>query len=321
VAPFLHHGEVRIAADPELIRSNWFGLKPYAKRVLSLPPVNWLLIKIGRRFLPPLTAARLPVARKEVIGYVGSSTFVMLDPGRCTVAKGLYWGNGRLPRTESDMALRVFVGLASEADVVFDVGAYTGLFTVAALRANGLLHAHAFEIVPEIFALLVDNCARNDVLSRVTCHHVGLGNPAEVARVPASPGRSSLPSSYSLSLFKDGVRVRVDALDDHIPPIDSKVALKLDVEGSEPDVLENGRSFIGAIRPDIVSEVLMGADTARMESVLRPFGYRFWRIEQGHLAGPYATLDPHARFRDWLLTPRDVAAVASLERTVHSLAS
>jgi FkbM family methyltransferase len=237
----------------------------------------------------------------------------MLAPDRCVVAKELYWGKGRRPRPADQHAVEVFAALARGADVMVDVGAYTGLFTLVGLAADPRIEAHAFEIVPDVFHVLFDNCVRNDVLHRVTLHHVGVG-PEAVIRVPSGLRESALPDFYSSRLhFESGARIRLRPLDSLIPAIDAgaRVVMKVDVEGTENAVLRSGEAFLRTFRPDILCEILPGvADAAEVESVLVPHGYRFHLVRERDLQ-PRERVQGHPKYRDWLFTTRSPDELAS----------
>lgn len=114
-------------------RQSWLGLKRYVKRFMSLPLPNAML-RLASGFVPSLRSGRLPApaaALREVEGRVGGATFVMLDPARCENAKELFWGRGRRPKAQDRLALDAVAVLARESDTFLDVGAYTGLFTLA----------------------------------------------------------------------------------------------------------------------------------------------------------------------------------------------
>ena len=232
----------------------------------------------------------------------------MLRPDRCVVAKELYWGQGRRPRPQDNFAVDLFARVTKRSDVMFDVGAYTGLFTLAGAMVNPELTAHAFEIVPDVYRGLFDNCVRNDVLHRVTLHHVGLGKDGALMRVPASSRDSALPSFYSSRLhFDTGVLVPFVSLDSFAErlPAGSRVVVKVDVEGTENEVFRNGQRFLASFRPDILCEVLEGvADGPELEKLLSPHGYRLYLVRERDLL-PSDWIEPNPRFRDWFFTALD----------------
>jgi FkbM family methyltransferase len=296
-------------------RMRWFGLKRHVKRALGWR-VPHAFVRAVVEVFPRLAASgRLPAPAylKEVTGRVRGATFVMLAPDRCVVAKELYWGKGHRPRPADQNAVEVFAALARGSDVMVDVGAYTGLFTLVSLAVDPRIKAHAFEIVPDVFHVLFDNCVRNDVLHRVTLHHVGVGPEAEI-RVPSGLRESALPDFYSSRLhFESGARIRLRPLDSLIPAIEpgARVVVKVDVEGTENAVLRSGGSFLRAFRPDILCEVLAGlADPVELESLLVPHGYRFHLVRERDLQ-LREHVEGHPRYRDWLFTTRSPQELAS----------
>jgi FkbM family methyltransferase len=296
-------------------RMRWFGLKRHVKRVFG-----WRLphafLRAAVEVFPRLAASgRLPAPAhlKEVTGRVRGATFVMLAPDRCVVAKELYWGKGRRPRPADRNAVEVFAALARGSECMLDVGAYTGLFTLVSVAVEPQIQAHAFEIVPDVFHALFDNCVRNDVLHRVTLHHLGVG-PEAVIRVPSGLRESALPDFYSSRLhFESGTRIRLRPLDSLISAIEpgARVIVKVDVEGTENAVLRSGQVFLRTFRPDILCEVLPGvADPLEVESLLVPHGYRFHLVRERDLQ-LRQHVEGHPKYRDWLFTTRSPQELAA----------
>jgi FkbM family methyltransferase len=297
-------------------KRSWYGLKRYVKRLLSLRLPHAMLRTVVR-FAPGLgRSGRLPApaALREVEGRVAGARFVMVRPDRCVVAKELYWGHGRRPRPEDHFAVDLFARVAKRCDVMIDVGAYTGLFTLVGSTVNPDLIAHAFEIVPDVYQGLFDNCVRNDILHRVTLHHMGLGAEGALIRVPPSSRDSALPSFYSSRLhFDTGVLVRFISLDSFAErlPAGSRVVVKVDVEGTENEVFRNAQTFLASFRPEILCEVLEGVgDGPELEKLLSPHGYRFYLVRERDLL-PLDRIEPSARFRDWFFTTLDPEALAA----------
>jgi hypothetical protein len=133
-------------------------------------------------------------------------------------------------------------------------------------------------------------------------------------RMPAASIDSALPDFYSRRLhFDDGVTIpftSLDALAADLAP-GSRVAMKLDVEGTEDEVLGNGAGFLETFRPDILCEVLHGVgDAPALEAMLAPLGYRYYLVRERALA-PSERIEPSPRFRDWyfsVLAPDALAA-------------
>lgn len=283
-------------------RQSWHGAKRFVKWFLGLRAPN-ALMRIALRFKPDVNArGRLPAPRhiKEVEGSVGAATFVMLRPDVCIIAKELYWGNGVRPAAADQYALASFVRLAGSADVVVDVGAYTGAFTLASAKAYAGLRCHAYELVPDVFRLLFDNCVRNDILDRTTLHPTALGEPGTVV-VPAGTSGSALPDFYSTRLhFSDGVKVRVAPLDEVLAGLDdtARLLIKIDVEGTEAEVLRSGSELLTRFSPDILCEVLPTSSPAEDLEGLLGSRYNFYLVRDSDVLEADRIMSPPG-YRDW----------------------
>jgi FkbM family methyltransferase len=291
-----------------LKRQSWFGLKRHVKRFMSLPLPNAVLRTVAR-FVPTLRSGRWPAPADltEVEGRVGGSTFVMLDPARCENAKELFWGQGRRPTAHDRLALDATASLAREADVFLDVGAYTGLFTLATTALSPQITVHAFEIVPAVSDALEANVQRNGIEDRVTIHREGIGEDGTTIRMPTGEGGSALPSFYSTTMrFEEGAVVQLRSLDSVAELLEggARVVMKVDVEGTEDKVFESGQRFLEAFRPDILCEVLHGhADGDRLDTLLESAQLRRYLVTDTALV-ERGRIEPDIRFRDWLFSRR-----------------
>lgn len=299
---------------------SWFGLKAHVKRIASLR-IPHALLRVASRRVPALRSGRLPAPKGlvEVEGTVAGASFVMMRPDRCEVAKELYWGSGKRPRPEDALALEIVVRLAADVDVFVDIGAYTGLFTLATVARNSHLRALAFEIVPAVVELLESNIRRNRLSERVVVYRGGVGVPGSTMTIPKGDTGSALPSFYSSRMhFEDGVEVGFRSLDSLLELIEAtqRILLKIDVEGTESDIFNYGRQFLAAKKPDMLCELLFNkADPSVIHSILDPLGYRYYLVRgQDVCAMPYPS--PNPQYRDWLLTLRSPADLKGFELTV-----
>jgi FkbM family methyltransferase len=301
-------------------RQSWYGTKGLVKRALARPVPHYLLRRCVRLAGERFHYERLPApaALDRVNAHMSGVDFTMLRPDRCIVAKELYWGGGQRPVPADQLALDVFGTLAREARLVFDVGAYTGIFSLLAARVSPGAEVHAFEVVPDVAAAAVENVAANDLGEAITVHAEGVGRDGDSVRIGTGASGSALPDFYSTGMyFDDGVDVPVRSLDTIMESIDAdtdpgRAVVKIDVEGTEDVVLGNGPVFLKLLHPDIVCEILPGvANVSALREILDHHGYRYFRIEDTALtehAGPV----PSPIYRDWLLTNRTDDELADL---------
>lgn len=295
---------------------SWYGVKPFAKRVLERSPMHGAVRGAARLLAGRLPTERLPAPASldRITARMAGVSFVMLQPDRCIVAKELYWGRGRRPRPSDQLALDVFAALIDEARLVLDVGAYTGVFTLLAAKRSQAAEVHGYEVVPAVAQAARDNLAANGLQDRVTIHDAAIGADGDSVVVDEGSGGSALPDFYSTRMsFSGGTKVQVRSLDAvvrelGVPP---PAVVKIDVEGTEDVVLRHARSFVASYRPDILCEVLPGGNTPTVQAVLEPHGYRYLRVEEGALR-PHAELTPREHYRDWLFTTRGDAELVRL---------
>jgi FkbM family methyltransferase len=287
-------------------RSRRSPAKAAAYWLLTRRPVN--AIAVGMLGLMPDSnlRARIPVIGKTVSLLVGGHQPVVLTGiERCDLAREVYWGQGHLRGAADRLSLELALKLSADADLFLDIGAYTGVFALAAARNNPKITAHAYEIVPENFQLLWANVIANDLVGRVVPRLHGVGAERGSVEVPASLGSGILASSVALdSEARDGVTIPVSPLDELHAGFSGTAVAKIDVEGFEYSVLRGAEKFIGKTRPDIICEVLRRApNIPEMESFLGSYGYRIYHITENGVQHA-SRISPSRVERDWLFSLR-----------------
>ena len=302
--------------DSRLARQRWWGLKAPAKRLFSHQPLHTAMVIGSKRFLSEDQAARLPAPASVAAtrARMGGVTFQMERPDRCILAKELYWGGGKRPNPVDQTALDVFAALAGQAGTVFDIGSYTGIFSLLSAAASPDCRVHAFEVIPEVFLAAWSNVFRNDMVGRIDVHlrAVGVSGSLSVVR---GTGGSALPDflSTGTAAVEHGVSVPGMELDELADLADGPVLMKIDIEGGEPAAFQTGASFLAGHHPDILCEVLEDTPTDGMAAQLRDLGYRFYSVGP-HRVDEDAGLRGLPDRRDWLFTTKDPDELAGLLR-------
>jgi FkbM family methyltransferase len=281
-------------------------IKPLARYVLTRPTINSMFVGALDILPDNPWRARFPVVGKAApIKMGGRIVGEMKNAARCDVARELYWGRGQLHHPADRIALSCAVDLANEADLFIDVGAYTGLFSLATTLVNPNLNAVAYEIVPENFQLLCENIIANDLICRIEPRICGVGREQGIIKVPASVGTGLLASSMTLDVAAtEGVCIPVKPLDELHDDFKGRAVIKIDVECFEWPVLQGAERLIQRTKPDIICEVLRRApDIPSIESFMRSHGYRVFHITTTGLR-EVDEIVPVKSERDWLFTCR-----------------
>jgi FkbM family methyltransferase len=229
---------------------------------------------------------------------------VSVGPGR-----GLRLDSDRASADYSDPPERpvqdAMARLLSPGDVVLDIGANVGFYSLLASRLVGPEgRVLAFEPVAENAARIEANAIKND-LANIEIRSVAIG---------ARPGRSQLfigthPGGATLSTddlphdLRGARDVEVETIDrlveaGEIPP---PALVKIDVEGGEVDVLDGMAATLARHRPLVIAEVdgpdddCAEAKFAQLSDVLGRSGYTVERLADGYPGVAWSVLHLVAR--------------------------
>jgi FkbM family methyltransferase len=189
----------------------------------------------------------------------------------------------------------IFAGLIGETpDLVLDIGANTGIFTLLAAAASAVVRVCAFEPLETARELLHANIACNpDMATRIAVESFALSRVR--ATVPffetindhgLVSTSSSLERSHAAQVGAHLQReITVETLDDWADASGQRPIqlVKIDVEGHEHAVIEGGRRTIGRHRPIMIVEILGSADFIALNRILAADDYRDFALSSGAL--------------------------------------
>ena len=235
----------------------------------------------------------------------GEQTFVMFNNADDVVA-GHYMYAG--PASFETGTLKLWTHLARKAQWIYDIGAFTGVFALAAITANPNSRVMAFEPSFVTYSRMLVNIAANGFGGHIAPLRAGLGSGESELDLQHSSGVYVMSSDETfvegkitdawftekVALFRldhllgNQDRYRRDiVISTHFSGAD---LIKIDVEGFETEVIAGMKATIAAHRPCVIVECLDGnnqiLDTAavrsRIASVLDQFGpgYQVRHIEE-----------------------------------------
>lgn len=247
------------------------------------------------------------------IAFLGAPRFVMLHASDCNVCVIVM-----AKREFEPASLAVWCHLARTATGILDIGAYTGIYALAAAARRPDIAVHAFEPNPYSVARLRTNRFSNG-LSNIQEHPFGVG--AENARAQLMWLKKHLPYINSGASFMhqapfDPARHETAIAD--IRRIDEpgfcatlgdQALVKIDVEGAEAVTMQ-GLSRLLPQRPDFILETFNGPACEVINTLLSPYGYRAYFIDETerrlHRREKLTPLDPAGAGMNYFLTTRDV---------------
>jgi FkbM family methyltransferase len=224
------------------------------------------LLRLPLRWVPPLQPRRILVGPLAGLSWLPGSA-----PHGCWL--GLY---------ERDLQ-RTMAAIVRPGDVVFDVGANVGFFTLLASRLAG----------PGGRVVAIEPFARNlDFLRQ----HIALNQLANVVVVAQAvadqPGTGAFAPGRSPSMGRldaSGIPVAVTTLDalvasGTVPP---PRVIKMDIEGAESRALSGARRTLADHRPIILLSTHGHAQDAACRAFLEELGYTVTLRRDGAADGQY----------------------------------
>jgi FkbM family methyltransferase len=204
--------------------------------------------------------------------------------------------------------------LAIGQNVIFDVGANTGLFAVAAKAVSPQAKVHAFEPLPAIADRLRANVALNGF--DVTVHAAAVSDSDGTAEIKLMQADHEYSASFEHMDWMD----TAEAISVEVPLIrlasviaqsgDRPDLIKIDVERHEPQALRGlWPALVDGPMPAIVIEILDDESAAAVAAEVSGKGYRTYVIREG-----VGIEEDTIRFvpgtMNWLLLPKGMSGPA-----------
>jgi len=241
---------------------------------------NLTLLALAKaNFLPQWIWRRLPVEKTFLVLLPNRQSFRYSAIANDGIGRVLFWRglNAWEPETIS-----IFYNLAQRSNLVLDIGANTGIFTLLACAANNNAKVISFEPVPSIYERLVSHAKMNEWEDRCQVRNEAVSNIIGAAKFHVPFG--DVPKSASLEPqgFRGNKGILIDVpvttIDAIISENEQVDLIKIDVEGFEDKVLEGMQRVLANSAPNIIVECNPDGPFLAVETILTRFGYRFFHM-------------------------------------------
>lgn len=199
--------------------------------------------------------------------------------------------------------------IINDFDLVFDIGANVGIFSVYAAKANTTARIYSFEPSGEAFARLNQNVRANK-LENVTTYNVAVADKTGFLTFYEPKGHltnGSLELDFAANFDKEPRKRMTIAVSgnlfEELMKGSRNVLVKIDTEGAEAYVLQGLKDVITNHKPHLILEVLKDYEDQLNAVEFLKDNYEFYSIN-------HSGLQQHPRFvandscRDYYLKPK-----------------
>jgi FkbM family methyltransferase len=263
---------------------------------------NFLRLVARASILPEWVWIRLPYEGTFRISLPDGVSFLYASVAPEGLGRILFWGGIESFEFET---IQVFYDLAKKSNLVLDIGAYTGIFSLVACVANPCSKVISFEPVPQVTERLRANVKVNGWEDRCQIREEAVSNVAGVGKLHVLLGDCPASSSFNIEGFRGSEGYLIDVpmtpLDALCPQGQRVDLVKIDVEGFEDQVLHGMTRILSESAPVIIVECLPDGPYLAIERLLAGFGYRFFHLlENGPVLVDRIVPDKNEKYRNFL---------------------
>lgn len=217
---------------------------------------------------------------------VQNKAFLFSSTGTSTIENEIFWKG--IENGWEKISLGIWSKLVAINDVIFDIGANTGIYSLVASTINNNAVVYAFEPSENTYKVLKNNLNLNGY-NNVFPLNVAISNTEGQAIFHDFTFDNQLSASLNIELgagineeFKRDYLVQTTTIDAFIKKknITNIGLLKIDVEMHEPEVLQGMMDTLVLYKPTLLIEVLIDEIAQKIELILKDLGYLFYSIDE-----------------------------------------
>ena len=223
----------------------------------------------------------------------------------------LFWSG--IDNAWEKVSFALWMKLSKESNVILDIGANTGVYSMISQALNKDAQIHGFEPVTRVKEKYQRNIDLNKAGSRVQAHELALSDKNGTAIIYDSMEEHIYSVTVSKDMSLEGVQtkeveIKTQRLDTFIEEQGlTKIDLmKIDVETHEPEVLDGMGKYIEAFKPTMLIEILSNEVGEKVQQYLNGKGYLYYHIDEVN-EPQLCTQIKKSDFFNYLVCQKDVA--------------
>lgn len=182
-------------------------------------------------------------------------------------------------------SMKLWDKLSQECTRIFDVGSFSGVYSLLAATANNKSKIVSFEAARRTYGRLLCNIQTNHYTSRITAVNKAISDKSGFEIFHRYRGENILGIGDSfikkeLESLESSERVETISIDEYVENSNfSPEAMKIDVEGAEILALHGMEDTLEYHKPEIIIEVTPKT-SKDVYSILRKHNYEIWSIDE-----------------------------------------
>ena len=220
----------------------------------------------------------------------------------------LFWLG--IDRFYEQHSLRVWRKLAKESEVIFDLGANTGIYSLVSKAVNQKAEIYSFEPVPETYNWLKENIDLNNF--SIYSEQIALSNYNGMSVIKIKEEdhyAATLSNELDDDINVKSIPIETRRIDDYVAVkgIKGVDLLKMDVELHEPEVLEGMTKTLSMFRPSILLEVHRDDIGVKIQEKLDGLNYLYFDIDEKERKLKKVDEIRHGSYLNFLIIQPEVA--------------
>lgn len=283
-------------------------MKKTLKKLFDLIPFKKYLFFLIRPFHIPQKFYKHLYFKDEFTVKVENTNFLIKHYG-FQIENELFWCG--LTKGWEKISMRLWIELCKSAEVIVDIGANTGIYSLVAKSINQKSKVFGFEPVHRVFEKFLLNCKLNNF--DIHCLPYAASNYNGEAIIYDVPSEHVYSVTVNKNIAKPGIKtietkIQTQKLSTFIKNFElTKIDLiKIDVETHEPEVLEGMEEFLMQFQPTLLIEILNNEVGNKVQSILKDIDYLFFNIDEKNTPAQVKTI-VKSNYFNYLICKREVA--------------
>ncbi len=214
---------------------------------------------------------------------VGKSKNFLIKHHGYEIENEIFWAG--LKNGWEKESIKLWIKLCETSQVVFDIGANTGVYSLVAKAVNPNINVYAFEPVSRVFAKLKENITLNkfDIvpIEKAVSNTDGTAiiydtDSEHILSVTVNKNLSS-PETKVIETQISTVSLNSFISQNNIKKVD---LIKIDVETHEPEVLEGFSDYLIHFKPTLLIEILNNEVGEKVNKILQGLDYLYFNIDE-----------------------------------------